>query len=145
MHRLAALSLVVASLAACSSPASSPSSSSSGTPCPDAGLELDAAPVDAGAGDALSDVDAGPCALRVDSLEPSTVRGGELVTMRGCGFVGVRDVEINVTSVAFVVVDDSTIVFPAPTLDDFVELPFDAPVDVIRRQPDQVQARLTYR
>lgn len=139
MHRLAfvfaALSLVACTVT------SSPSSSS---PCADAGLELDASTPDVSAPDASPDVEAGPCALRVDSLSPSTVRGGELVTMRGCGFLGVRDVQVNVYSVPYRIVDDFTIVFTTWTPEDFVELPYSAAVDVIRIQPDQVQAFLTY-
>lgn len=143
--RLFALVAVALSLAACT--VSSPSSSPSSPPCPDAGLELDAAPaVDASAPDASPAVEAGPCALRVDSLTPSTVpaAGGVLVRMRGCGFLGVRDVEVNVTSVDFTIVDDETIVFRAWSPDFPLELPYSAEVDIIRKQPDQAQTWLTY-
>lgn len=143
MHRLAFVAAALA-LAACtvtSSPSSPPSSSS----CPDAGpppVELDAAP----AADASPDVDAEPCALRVDSLVPTVVptAGGVLVTMSGCGFLGVRDVEVNVQSVPFSIVDDHTIVFRAWVPDEGTVFPFSAEIDIIRKQPDQVQTWLVY-
>jgi ssDNA-binding replication factor A large subunit len=59
----------------------------------------------------------------------------------------VRDVEVNVMSVAFTVVDDRTIVFRpwVPESELELELPYRAQVDIIVRPADQVQTMLTYR
>ena len=73
---------------------------------------------------------------------------GGLVTLKGCNFLPVRDVEVNVYSVPFVVVDDRTIVFRAPPASELgLEEPpaFPVQVDVIAKQPNQSQAGLTYR
>lgn len=86
-----------------------------------------------------------PCSLRIDSLSPREVqsRGGEVVVIRGCGFRGVIDVQINVMSVDYEVVDDREIRARTQEiwLDDPSQ-PYTAQVDVIRRTDDQAQTFL---
>jgi hypothetical protein len=105
----------------------------------DAGVSVDA--------DATADAQDGPCALRIDALTPTTVpRGAEGMTILaiGCGFTGVTDVEVNVTSVEFGVIDDRHIVFKSWVPEFPLERPYKAYVDIIKHQPDQVQTFLIY-
>lgn len=136
------LSLTLSTLVACGSTIPDP------TPCP----TTDAAPPppasDAGLDGSDGSAPGLPCPLRVDNIAPSMVFYGQahntVVTAKGCGFLGVADVQVNVTSVAFKAIDDYTLVFLASR--DPIEGP-DLPlgeVDIIRKQPDQVQTFITY-
>ncbi len=88
--------------------------------------------------------------LTVETMDPTAVpySGAHeaLITLRGCGFTGVRDVEVNVYSVPFRVLDDRTLVFLAARepLDASGEYPLQVQVDVIKNQPEQTQTFLTY-
>lgn len=84
--------------------------------------------------------------LDVTSLVPNTSprEGGALATLTGCKLSKVIDVEVNVQSVAFTRVSDTTITFIIPPLDEGQDLPFAAQVDVIVKPSDQVQVTLTY-
>ena len=71
-----------------------------------------------------------------------------MIVAKGCGFLTVRDVQVNVHSVPFTAIDDFTLVFPAShepiMLDDAGDdLPL-GEVDILRIQPDQVQGFITY-
>lgn len=94
-----------------------------------------------------------PGMMDLDSVSPAAVTIDEtagtrpLITFRGCGFTGVRDVQVNVYSVQFVVVDDATIVATIPVewkRSDFA-LPITVKVDILKQQPDQVQIDLVLR
>lgn len=134
-------------------------------PCGDAGPTpvQDASPgpvADAGAPDVAkpSCEQGGP--LRIDSISPDRVtlpRNGDdsytIVYMRGCGFDGVKDVEVNVYSVPFRVISNDAIAFTLPSRefnreafvsDAEFNLPYRAQVDVIKIQPDQAQTFITF-
>ncbi len=76
------------------------------------------------------------------------------VTFKGCGFIGVRDVQVNVQSVPFTVVDDTTIVaalcsfsradYPTLSAAASPNVTVVVQADIIKRQPDQVQIALTF-
>jgi len=88
------------------------------------------------------------CPLSIESLVPSEVWAGQahntLIVAKGCGFEGVRDVQVNVTSVPFEVLNNTTMVFLAALEPlDLDNLPL-GEVDIIRVQPDQVQTFITY-
>lgn len=118
------------------------------TPCSDAGAgpiqDSSIPPKDPSSPDAMLSE---PCALRVDSIDPPMIRlsegGSVLVRVRGCAFVGVQDVQVNVTSVSFIVLDDTTLVFRSSDV-GMPPVPYRAEVDIIKRQPDQTQTFLTY-
>lgn len=88
------------------------------------------------------------CDLRVDSVKPGVVTLDEQflgpnVVLRGCAFTGTRDVQVNVWSVSFTVVDDTTIVFAMPLKrSDVPTLPGLFQIDVIKVQPDQTSAEI---
>lgn len=116
-------------------------------------IDASAPPVDAAAPDAQADAgDAAPehCALRIDSVEPSEIvlpnPGDPAVqfTVRGCGFAsgeGVHDVEVSIQSMPFTIVDDGTLVVSLTGLErDVYVTGSPSAIDVIKHQPDQVQA-----
>ncbi len=106
-------------------------------------------PLDGGTG--RGDGGGEACALSVDSIDPTGVFYGQahntIVVARGCGFLGVRDVEVNVGSVPFRAIDDHTLVFlaaAAPLDTSVFEYPMTVQVDILRIQPDQVQTFFTW-
>jgi hypothetical protein len=113
---------------------------------PDAAPVMDGAVTDGSAPATCS----GMWNVVVDSIAPSAVgaEGGRFVTLHGKCFHLVVDVEVNIHSVGFTIVDDSTIVFVAPTLADVGGIDDVAPmtyqVDVLHNPADQDGAMLTY-
>lgn len=89
-----------------------------------------------------------PCPFKLDHFEPVTVLVGQaqntLVVAKGCGFLTVRDVQVDVVSVPFRALDDTTLVFAASR--NPIEpgpLPL-GEVDILRTPPEQVQGFLKY-
>lgn len=129
-------------------------------PCPDAALTDASPPVPAdprvdASFDSASPNDGGfHCKwLEINSIAPAVVtlpRGTDtpwaVIVLHGCGFNAVRDVEVNVMSVPFTVIDDETIAFDLPFwhAEDFEVLPATVQVDVIVRPATQVQTNLTF-
>ncbi len=123
---------------ACGGPVSAVSETERAVPC-----KTEVKSEDGGRGSA--------CVLTVDVLDPSGVFYGQahntLVIARGCGFLGVKDVQVNVTSVPFLAVDDKTLVFAGarePLDTSTMTFPYRAEIDIIRTQLDQVQTFFTY-
>lgn len=89
-----------------------------------------------------------PCPFKLDHFEPVTVLVGQaqntLVVAKGCGFLTVHDVQVDVVSVPFRALDDTTLVFAAsrnPIEPGPVPL---GEVDILRTPPEQVQGFLKY-
>lgn len=151
--KLIALALASLALVACSSPAPQDS------PDADAAPTIDAAVPDAGPASDAALADAGfpPCnpgdPLRLDEIAPAlghdntiAPHGQVIIFAYGCGFKGMRDVQVNVQSVRFEVYSDTGLGFVVPAVDieTTPELPHTVQVDFIKVQPDQVQGSITY-
>lgn len=91
--------------------------------------------------------------LTVDSVAPAAVMVdavAQQITLKGCGFSRVVDVEVNVFSVPFVIVDDTTIVATLPMQDrndfggDGLALPATVHIDIIVKPATQVQTSIVW-
>jgi hypothetical protein len=149
VHRvLGSLLLVV--LVACSSAPSATATDPAPT-VTEKGAQVDAGALPSVDAAAPSSADASappPCALHIDSVDHATFPAGQaantMVTLHGCGFAAVQDVQVSIASTRFSVVDDATLVFTVPTLDDATVAPYRAEVDVIIASANQVQTFVTY-